>query len=165
MSEMTLGCALRLPGEFLGEYECDDEVTRTQYRFELKQNLKNLKSTLPKDRNSRKIYLDKELNNCTLVLVRVDATKSSLQRSYKGPFKVLRKHDKFFTLDLITRIDSVCIDRLEAAQLLHSALIEPGSSGSEGDHDLASDNFSENLFFLLCPHCLIYSSRNSLRYR
>ena len=65
VSEMTLGCALRLPGELFGEYERDDEVTRTQYRSELTQNLKNLRPTLPRDRNSRKIYLDKELDNRT----------------------------------------------------------------------------------------------------
>ena len=141
VSEMTLGCALRLPGEFFGENE------RTQYRSKLTENLKNLKPTLPRDRNSRKIYLDKELDNCTHVFIRVDATKSPLQRSYKGPFKVLRKHDKFFTLDLLTRIDNVSIDRLKAAQLLHSTLIESESSSSEGNNNLASDNFSENLSF------------------
>ena len=47
VSEMTLGCALRLPKEFFGEHERDDEVTRSQYRSELTQNLKNLKPTLP----------------------------------------------------------------------------------------------------------------------
>ena len=61
--------------------------------------------------------------------------------------KVLRKHDNFFTLDLLTRIDNVFIDRLKAAQLLHSALIDPESSGSKGDNHLASDYSSENLFF------------------
>ena len=98
------------------------------------------------------------------MLVRVDATKSPLQRSYEGLFKVLRKHDKFFTLDLLTRIDNVCIDRFKAAQLLHSALIEPESSGSEGDNNLVSDNFSENLSFPSTSG-LFNSSRNSLRYR
>ena len=108
MGEMTLGCTLRLPGKFFGEYERDDESTMTK-------NLQNLKPTLPRDRNSRKIYLDKELDTCTHVFIKVDATESPLQRSYKGPFKVLRKHDKFFTVDLLTRIDNVCIDRLKAA--------------------------------------------------
>ena len=78
------------------------------------------------------------------MFIRVDATKSPLQRSYKGPFKVLRKHDNFFPLDLLTRSDNVCIDRLEAAQLLHSTSIKPESSASEGNNDFASDNFSEN---------------------
>ena len=58
VSEMTLSCALRFPGEFFGENERDDEVTRTPYRSESTKNLKNLKPILPKDRNSRKIYLD-----------------------------------------------------------------------------------------------------------
>ena len=81
------------------------------------------------------------------MFIKVDATKSPLQRSYKGPFKVLRKHNKFFTLYLLTRIDNVCIDRLKAAQLLHSTLIQPELSASEGNNNLASDHFSENLSF------------------
>ena len=73
----------------------------------------------------------------------------------KSRFKVLPKHDKFFTLDLITRIDNVCIDRLKAQiilpqkilQLLHSTLIKPEWSASKGNNNLALNNFSKNLFF------------------
>ena len=120
-------------------------MTRTQYWSELTQNLQSLKPTLPKDCYSQKIDLDEELDNCMHVFIRVDATKSPSQRSHKGPFKVLRKHDKIFTLDSITRINNVCIDRLKAAQLLHSALIELELSKSEGSDYHAPDNFSENL--------------------
>ena len=42
------------------------------------------------------------------------------QRTYKGPFRVVSKHAKFFTLDLGNRIDTVSVDRLKAANLLEN---------------------------------------------
>ena len=41
-------------------------------------------------------------------------------RAYKGPFRVVSKHAKFFSLDLGSRIDTVSVDRLKAANLLEN---------------------------------------------
>ena len=49
------------------------------------------------------------------MFVRVDAHKSPLQAPYKGPFKVLERHVKYFNLDLGNREDTVSIDRLKPA--------------------------------------------------
>ena len=49
------------------------------------------------------------------VFVRVDAHKYPLQAPYKGPFKVLERHVKYFKLDLGNRDDTVSIDRLKPA--------------------------------------------------
>ena len=64
---------------------------------------------------SRRLFVHTELPTATHVLVRVDAHKSPLQAPYKGPFKVLERHVKYFKLDLGNREDTVSIDRLKPA--------------------------------------------------
>ena len=54
-----------------------------------------------------------------MVFVR-DETSGGFHRAYKGPFRVVSKHAKFFTLDLGNRIDTVSVDRLKAANLLEN---------------------------------------------
>ena len=57
-----------------------------------------------------------------------DEAKSTFDRPYCGPFKVLHKHDKYFTLDLGTRMDNVAIHRLKAAHFLEHDINDKPSS-------------------------------------
>ena len=50
----------------------------------------------------------------------VHTSASSLGKLTQGPYRVLNKGDKFFTLDLFTRRDVVSINRLRVAHLLTS---------------------------------------------
>ncbi len=52
-----------------------------------------------------------------LVFVRRDAVKKPLQQPYDGPYRVLRRSSKFYTLDLIGRTDTVSVDLLKPAHL------------------------------------------------
>ena len=63
-------------------------------------------------------HLEKALNDCTHVFIRNPTNKPPLSPSYDGPFRVLSKHDKYYTVDLVTRVDNVSIDRVKAAHLL-----------------------------------------------
>ncbi len=47
--------------------------------------------------------------------MRQDCHRAPLDCPYSGPYRVLARSDKFFTLDLNTRIDTVSIDRLKPA--------------------------------------------------
>ena len=51
------------------------------------------------------------------MFVRRDAHCSPLQSPYEGPFQVLNPGDKFFTLAMGDRRDTVSIDRLKPAHL------------------------------------------------
>ena len=64
---------------------------------------------------SRRSFVHTELPTATRVFVRVYAHKSPLQAPYKGPFKVLERHSKYFKLDLSNREDTVSMDRLKPA--------------------------------------------------
>ncbi|CAB4037134.1 Hypothetical predicted protein, partial [Paramuricea clavata] len=57
------------------------------------------------------------LQQATHVYVRHDAVKSAFQRPYDGPFLVIQRTDKFFTLNTNGCRDTVSINRLKPAFL------------------------------------------------
>ena len=65
-----------------------------------------IKSSVPKDISSR-----------THVFLRKDAVKASLTPPYTGPYRVLSRTDKLFTLDISDKKETVSIDRVKSAFL------------------------------------------------
>ena len=53
------------------------------------------------------------LNSTKFVFIRHDGVKSSLQPPYDGPFKVINRDDKYFTIEIRRKQDTVSIDRLK----------------------------------------------------
>ncbi|CAE1287471.1 unnamed protein product [Acanthosepion pharaonis] len=53
------------------------------------------------------------LNNCDFVFVRQDTLKKPLTPSYSGPFRVLSRHTKFFTIQLSSGQSNISIDHLK----------------------------------------------------
>ena len=115
-SELTLGTCLRLPGQFFDHVE--SSITQSDFRRQLVSFMGGLRATAPRFPCNRSSYLEEKLKTCTHVFVRNDAPKHSLERAYLGPFRVLDKFDKYFSVDLNTRIENVSVDRLKAATVL-----------------------------------------------
>ncbi len=67
-----------------------------------------------------KTFVSQDLDTCTHVFVRVDAVKKPLQQPYQGPFKVLSRRRKTVTVDKDGKADTISIDRVKPAYLLHS---------------------------------------------
>ena len=66
----------------------------------------------------QKSYIPKELNKCDYVWLRVDRVRRPLEAPYTGPFKVLRRSDKHFTIELSDKSHStVSIDRLKPSSV------------------------------------------------
>ncbi|CAB4038888.1 Hypothetical predicted protein, partial [Paramuricea clavata] len=65
----------------------------------------------------RPSYVPCALQQATHVYIRHDAVKSPLQRPYDGPFLVIQRNDKFFTLNKNGCRDTISIDRLKPAFL------------------------------------------------
>ena len=63
-----------------------------------------------------KSYVPKELQTCTHVWVRIDRVRKPLEAPYNGPFKVIKRDDKVFTiLNQKQQESNVSIDRLKPA--------------------------------------------------
>jgi hypothetical protein len=76
----------------------------------------------------RKIFVFKDLKNASHVFLRKDHVKKPLERSYDGPFKVLEKNYKIFTLLLRHEEKKVSIDRVKPAYI--EAPVQQDNSGS-----------------------------------
>ena len=60
-----------------------------------------------------------QLSSCFHVLVRNVAAKTTLDRANTGPYRVLKRTDKYFTLEMrANRYDNVTINRLKACSVL-----------------------------------------------
>ena len=96
-----------------------------------------------------KSYIPDDLQTCSKVWMRVDRIRRSLEAPYSGPFQVLKRHSKFFTLDLPQGETNVSIDRLKPAHLSPGSPLpkasEPSLQPSSSDQtstNLAPDNTS-----------------------
>lgn len=65
-----------------------------------------------------KSFIPTDLNTSSHVWIRVDRVRRALEAPYTGPFKVLRRHPKFFIIETPTGAEqSVSIDRLKPAHI------------------------------------------------
>ena len=62
--------------------------------------------------------MPKDLSTCDFVYIRTDSVRKPLQPPYTGPFRVLKRADKHFTVDVKGKSDQVSIDRLKPAYAL-----------------------------------------------
>ena len=79
--------------------------------------MQTLQATPPRHPPQHPVHHSHALANASHVFVRHDAVKKPLQQPYDGPFQVLKRSDKFYTLDLNGRKDTVSVDRLKPAYL------------------------------------------------
>ena len=73
---------------------------QTAYVTRFKSVMQSLQATPTCPQHSRKKHIHSDLSTCTHVFVRHDAIRKTLQAPYDGPYKVLQRADKYFTLDM-----------------------------------------------------------------
>ena len=109
------GCSLKLPIDLLDSPQKDVSFNISSYADRLRQHMQQLHP--PTTRQPKcSSYVDSKLSQASYVFVRNDS-KTGLLPNYKGPFKVLERGDKFFTIQTDRKIDTVSIDRLKCAKL------------------------------------------------
>ena len=116
-AELVYGTPLRLPGEFFSS--ADSTIPDpSSFLSRLRQFSQSLRPVEPRPPpSSRVFYVPAALDDCTHVYVRVDSVHQPLATPYDGPFRVIRRADRVFELDINGSPRTVSIDRLKPAHL------------------------------------------------
>lgn len=115
-AELLYGTSLRLPGEFFTRTKTD--VNAATFVQNLKAAMEQLIPSPASNHGKSKIFIPKTLNSCTHVFVRQDAVRPPLHSPYEGPYLVLKRAKKTFTVKIKNKEVVISINRLKPAYLL-----------------------------------------------
>ena len=115
-AELVYGSPLTVPGDFFPDSTPRSAPRELEQQRERVGNLRPVPTTTHGG-DSIKSHVPSALNQAKFVFVRHDATKKPLQTPYDGPYEVLERTPKYFTLQIGDRTDRISIDRLKLAHL------------------------------------------------
>ncbi|UYV61625.1 K02A2.6-like [Cordylochernes scorpioides] len=113
---MVYGKTIRLPGEFFDDSK--HHLHAEEFVQQLQKQMELLKPLNEKHHSKTKVFVHKDLKTCSHVFIRTDRVRKPLEPPYEGPFPVLDRTDKYFTLKVKERNVTISIDRLRHAYLL-----------------------------------------------
>ena len=117
-SELVYGTTLRLPGEFFDSTVSAQPVQDPHtYVSRLRSTMQQLRPIPASHHTSRTPHISKDLATSTHVFIRHDAVRKSLQPPYDGPFEVIARADKFYTVLVNGHRQTISLDRLKPAHL------------------------------------------------
>eukprot|EP00794_Sanderia_malayensis_P015573 gene15573-biopygen13284 len=123
-AELVFGSTLRLPAEFVTSQIDLADLDPTIYVDRLRAAMRQLQATQPRSQ-TRPHHLPEALQECTHVFVHHDAVRKPLQAPYDGPFQVISRQDKHFTLNVKGKPQTISLDRLKPAHLEPDLLLAP----------------------------------------
>ena len=97
-ADLVYGSSLCLPGENF--FPTPTEASPQKFVETLKTFFKQIHPTPASRHGSSSIFIHPHLKDCEFVFLRHDGVKKPLQNPYDGPYKVLRKSDKTFVIDI-----------------------------------------------------------------
>ncbi|UYV70018.1 hypothetical protein LAZ67_7001483, partial [Cordylochernes scorpioides] len=156
IAKLVYGQDIRLPGEFL----CETKISSLPETFvaKLQKQIELVGPRQVRVNTSQKIFVPKELSTCSHVFLRIDRIKKSLEAPYEGPYTVLSRTDKYFTICVKGRNEKVSIDRLQPAYILADIdsddLVTPQPVGTRPKEDII--NIANNA---------LYASQNPIYHR
>ena len=112
-SQVVYGQATRLPGDLM-EAPDGKIMEANEYAQNLRQELLRIRPGAPTFK-AKLGYIDPELNNCKYVFIRNMHKQNKMVPNYLGPYKVLERHDKYFTVQLDKKQDTIAMHRLKPA--------------------------------------------------
>ena len=117
-AELVYGTTLRLPSEFFSSDPFNNDTPDpSSYATQLKYLMQQVHPTSVRQQQQRKTHISTDLSTCPFVFVRYDGVKRSLQALYDGPYRVLKRHHKHYTLDVAGQTKVVSLDRLKPAYI------------------------------------------------
>ena len=111
-AHMVYGEPIRVPYDLLSHESV--EYNPRSYIDTIRKSLKNI---IPKPRLINiKGWEEKGLRTCRYVFIKNNA-KKGLQPTYRGPYPVAERHEKYFLIDFGGKTDKISIDRLKTAHV------------------------------------------------
>lgn len=141
-AEIVFGTNLRLPGEFFSDSTQKD--VSSEFINKLREHVRNIKPVPGTQHGKSKIFIFKELFSSPYVFLRNDSVKGALQPTYDGPYEVIQRGDKNFTIKINNRESKVNIDRLKPAFVLADDIIQHNRPIHENPNNHEYDSVSFN---------------------
>ena len=116
-AELVYGTTLRLPGEFFDHQATLHTTDPSSYVTQLRTFMSKLRAQSPRSQSPRRTHISDKLSTATHVFVRHDATRGPLKPPYDGPFPVLKRTDKYYTVKIKNQDKTISIDRLKPAHI------------------------------------------------
>lgn len=111
-ADLVFGQSLRLPGEIFTTAPTNLAPPK-QLLENLKKSFINIRPTPTSSHEKSSVFIHPLLLKCSHVLLRRDAVRTPLQAPYDGPYKVLKRRDKTYDIEIRGRKCTVSLDRLK----------------------------------------------------
>lgn len=134
-AELVYGQTLRLPADFYSKSNCRN-TTDYDCVNRIRQSINDMKPVSENHSNNKTLFIHPDLPTADFVFVRNDAVRKPLSPNYDGPYKVINRKNKYYTLQLPNRQTNVSIDRLKPAYLLNT----PESNHKHSDNNENAKN-------------------------
>ncbi|XP_065305960.1 uncharacterized protein [Dermacentor albipictus] len=113
---MVYGTTLRLPGEFFAPPAVPN-LSPPAYVEQLRSLFERLRPSPPRQPSTYDVFVSKDLAASTHVFVRREGIRPGLTAPYDGPFEVLQRGEKTFTVSVNGRENVISIDRVKPAYM------------------------------------------------
>ena len=113
-AQLVYGSTPRLPGQFISPTFDITALDPSVFVDRLQSFMQQLKPTPPRSHEAY-TYILANLPSCTHVFVCHDAVRKPFQPPYDGPFKVLKRSDKHFLVDVNGKQQTISVDSLKVA--------------------------------------------------
>ncbi|UYV70460.1 hypothetical protein LAZ67_7003079 [Cordylochernes scorpioides] len=136
-AEMVFGTTLNLPADLLTNSEFKNPDP-SNFATQLKNYMSRIRPQPTRRTNQNNIFSHKDLDTCSHVFVRKDFVKRALSPPYEGPFPVVSRSSKTFTVKINDQNKVISVNRLKPAfientpQSFHdSSILPPMPDGAE----------------------------------
>ena len=116
-AELVYGTTLRLPGEFFNTTSNSTLPDQHAYVSRLRNTMQHIQPVPTSHHATRSTHVSKDLSTCTHVFIRHNAILMLLQPPCDGPFKVIKRATKFYTILVNGHQQTISLDRLKPAHI------------------------------------------------
>ena len=115
-AQLTLGTQLRLPTDF---FESSDLPNVTHgFATQLHEQMEQLQPPKASRHGQRQTFIHKDLTKCTHIFIRSN-NSGTLNQPYTGPYKVVSKHEQYFTILKDRKEQRINLEHIKPAFLLN----------------------------------------------